>query len=418
MPATTSSRLSDDRPRRREPFRFRPRLLGGIGIDVGSRTIKVARVARQPDGWSLALARIVPVPEEAPVDPETLAEGTVGRLIGLHLPAAVRDGCREAACLLPMSSIQMQTVELPAGSDGELRQMIEVELEPRSPRGCEFDYFENTGFLAGETDLKPYTVFSIESEAAGGLAEGLWDAGLRCERLETLPCALAQAVRLVQLGSTSPVAALDWGASTPTFTLISQGSAVFCRPLRECGLGLFTDLGRSRFGCSVDEFHELLATCWRFEAGKSLEMMAETGTAQSAVAPVGAENLRRELAELAKPSFERLQQELHKTLGYLRQQSADLVPERVWLFGGGALVPDVEQRLTDRTGLETRIWHLPGNDRPDPWQAVFGAACALSLSQCSKWAGSSNSARVVMKTKPAAPRGYPIGGNNLGRASS
>lgn len=401
MSTTRSSPLSRAHPRGRSLPPLRHSNQGGIGIDIGSRAIKVARVVRSSTGWRLALARIVPVSEEIPVGLETLEEGTVGKLIDLHVPAAVRGGCRQAACVLPMSVVQMQTVELPSGSDRELRQMIEVELESRASRGCEFDCFENTGFLVGEAGLKMYTVFSIETEAAGGLAESLWDSGLRCERLETLPCALATAVQMVQPRALRPVAALDWGASTPTFTLISQGKPVFCRHLRECGLQSFTELGCTRFGCSANEFHELLTTCWRARLGRGTGTAGEATTARKVA---GADTLYRELVDLGQTVIERLHQELHKTLGYLWQQANGLVPERIWLFGGGVLVPEVEQRLAERAGLDVRIWQLPGATDPDPWPAVFGAACALSFNQRSKRAPRWSLGRCSEKRLPAEDR--------------
>jgi hypothetical protein len=88
------------------------------------------------------------------------------------------------------------------------------------------------------------------------------------------------------------------------------------------------------------------------------------------------------MVQCAQPVIAQLQQELKKTLDYLKQEYPKVLPERLWLFGGGALIPGIVDRLKEISGLETRLWHLPASEpamESDPWQAVFGAAATLSM---------------------------------------
>lgn len=350
------------RPRgRRFPSGWWERSGGWIGIDVGTEAIKIARVTRQREGWNLALSRLLAVPQDIPVDSASVAEGLISQLIATHLPPAIRSGCRQTACVLPMSIVELQAVELPPGSDRELRQMIAVELEGRSATpggGREFEYCQGLTPNGGSTELRSLNVFSVESATAGGLASHLWSAGLHCEVLETIPCALARAVQLVDpRGARGNVAALDWGATTPTLSVISQGRPIFTRILRDCGVRAYAERGAGHFGCSPAEFHELISAC--------------------AATVDGHEELKTELSQLANPLIEQLISELHKTLAYLKQQSMDPLPQRVWLLGGGGLIPGIAPRLSHLLGLEVRSWQLSGSG-PRPWQTQFGAAIALS----------------------------------------
>jgi Tfp pilus assembly PilM family ATPase len=267
-----------------------------------------------------------------------------------------------------MSVVELQTVSLPPGEAGELRQMIALELDSReedSPR--EFDYFENVGAAAGTADTAPLTVLSVSRETGLGLAESLLKTGLACETLETLPCILGQAVNMVDpRARQGAVIALDWGGLSPTLTLVSQGEPVFSRPLRKCGLQSFVLSAAAQFECSIPECYELLALC----QGRNL--LQETPRS----------NLQQVMLQCAQPVILQLQQELKKTLDYLKQEYPKVLPERLWLFGGGALIPGITERLREMSGLDTRLWHLPTSNpatETDPWQAVFGAAATLSI---------------------------------------
>ena len=88
------------------------------------------------------------------------------------------------------------------------------------------------------------------------------------------------------------------------------------------------------------------------------------------------------MRDLAERSLQRLEPELQRTLRFLKRQAKELVPSRLLLIGGGALLPQVDVRLSDRLQTPTTIWRLPGGRKAeghsDPMQAVFASAIALS----------------------------------------
>jgi Tfp pilus assembly PilM family ATPase len=276
----------------------------------------------------------------------------------------------------------MRSLQLPDGEPGELRQLLVGELESgdetAEPR--EFDFWKTPGSTADTNGLVSVTVLSVSRRTALGLAEGLRKVGLNCHVLDSQPCALARAVRMADPKTHAPVAALDWGFSTPTLTLVVDGRPVFARTLRDCGLRIILEAVAERLNLTPQDAHQLLTT---YGFGLS--------TAENQPSPVP-----QTLTQLASAPARELFREIDKTLSFLRQQYKELVPERIWLFGGGALIPNAAAWIAQTCGIETKAWRLPdvaasfqlasqkesgrqaGSLSPRDIHAVLGPAIALS----------------------------------------
>jgi Tfp pilus assembly PilM family ATPase len=71
--------------------------------------------------------------------------------------------------------------------------------------------------------------------------------------------------------------------------------------------------------------------------------------------------------------------EVKRTLDFLDLQFRSIVPKKLILLGGGAMVPALPTALADETQLPTRLWSLPSAmNEPQPDEAFFGVAAALS----------------------------------------
>ena len=104
---------------------FRRRTTGWIGVDVGTCAIKVAQVEHDRTGWRLITSRIIPIQGGQEVNEQALSDGSVGQTIRAGLAACSGFRGRKAACALPMSVMDLLSLELPCASDSEIRQMVE-----------------------------------------------------------------------------------------------------------------------------------------------------------------------------------------------------------------------------------------------------------------------------------------------------
>ena len=345
-------------------------VLGGesgtwLGIDIGASAIKLAQVAKHRDHWTLLVSHLIPA-GAVNIDRSGLDRGLLLEVFRERLTRMARPDAQDAACVLSAALVALNTFELPPGTPEEVRQMIEAELAGLGEINPEFGSFENEG-PAGSSGMLQHTVVSLPTTTASVITENLWELGYACQAIDGLPCIHARAACLAERGvSADTIGVLDWGATTPMLTIVSRGRPIFTRVLRDCGLNGPVQSTAARIRFETDELHELLMA-----SGQSLEF-GPLATARSV------EILR----DLAERCVQRLEPELQRTLRFLRRQSKELVPSRLIVLGGGALLPEIDARLSDALQIPTAIWRLPGGRKgegqSDLMQAVFASAIALS----------------------------------------
>ena len=351
---------------------FGRRRTGWIGVDVGTCSIKVAQVAYD-DGWRLLHSHIIPLENGQTIDEESLSRGLAGDALGTAVGRQSGFRGRRAACTLPLSVMDLCSFEFPPGTDEEISQMIEQELGSSADGNSvrEFGFWQMPQMPQtpnGQSELTQASVLSVARRTAAGVASDLLRFGLECHVLDGLPFALARAVAMVPYDCpTAPQAAIDWGYTSPLFTLVVNGRPVFARRFRDQGLRHLMRPVCERLQLSHSECRQLLAT-YGFSG-------------PSAAAQPG--NVSQVLADLASGPFRTFTQEIQKTLSFLRQQHQHLFPERIWLFGGGATIRHAADWITSAVDIETAVWQLPSSPagieaHANPIQAVLGPAIALS----------------------------------------
>jgi Tfp pilus assembly PilM family ATPase len=161
-----------------------------------------------------------------------------------------------------------------------------------------------------------------------------------------------------------PLAALDLGYSSALFVVAVAGRPVFCRVLRNCGLGQFVRQLEEGLALSPEECGQLLARVGISES--------ETGVGRGGSAAQG-------IRQLVAAPLGDLLGELERTWNYLGQQYSKLHPERLYLLGGGAAIRHLTDQIANRLEVPTHIWSLRREPTPqDAADAVFGVAAALS----------------------------------------
>jgi Tfp pilus assembly PilM family ATPase len=277
---------------------------------------------------------------------------------------------RTSASVLSMAATPLRMMEFPPGTPDELREMAENEFSEavetagrRQSIGC----WPAPG--NGREGFVPVYALAADEELAVNVAESLWEAGLRTQVLDGLPFALARGVELADPDDAHvPVAALDWGYNTATFVIALDGRPAFVRSLRDCGLrGVATALMKG-FSLTADEAEELLR---------------EAGVPPARDAGSGSASISATVAEIAAEPFNRLVEELVRTLDFLSAQTSDLSPRKMWLYGCGGCVKHAAAWLTEATGVTTESWRLSGTDAArSRSMPLLGVAAGLSVLGC------------------------------------
>ena len=216
---------------------------------------------------------------------------------------------------------------------------------------------------------KRVSVVQASRQASETVALDLRQHGLNCEVLDGLPFALARAVHFVDPQcSRGTYAAIDWGCHEPLFVVVKDGVPVFHRVLRDSGLEAAITAIRNEFSAS------------RFEACRLLAAVGIGGTRTENTTPPICESVAR----CIDPVVNRLLDQTRRSFDFLQQQSRHLVPQSLWLLGGGAAVAGVEETFASRFDVPCRVWQPAATQIARDLQshgsmAPFGAAVGLSL---------------------------------------
>ena len=321
---------------------------GWIGVDLGTRSVKLAQVGREASGLclheALVIPRRVPVNGEAHEDRPVSARPEVRNALALGKRFS---GCK-AACALSMHWCQAKLLTVPAGSEAEQRSIVAQELtsaQPDRSEPQEFDFWRaavagNGSDASGDTVI----ALSVSRRLATQAGRDLYESGLCCRTLDGIPLALSRAVQMASTANDhQPVAAMDWGFADATFFTVSRGRPTFVRRLRDCGFGGVLQCICETFGVCLDEAEAILT------GSSPLDAKAE--------APAR-ERLQQVLHEVAVEPLNIVVEELAKTLGFLKRQSPVVAPERMWLFGAGALWSNATAFLSSQIGLPVEKWCL------------------------------------------------------------
>lgn len=343
---------------------IRTRSTGWLGIDIGTTSVKVAQLVRDVDRVRV-LARAI-VPRTA----HTLAEGPeeestpVWAAAGEIRAAVALDGSfrgRHASVTMPMGFCDVHSFDHVAADDldGSVRSAIEA-ITQHSADDLEFDIWPSEIEGAGPNK---WNVLAVARPWAEQIYQDVVASGLYCHTIDGLPHALARAVALTAGDEPlPPTAVLDWGFSQATFCVVADGSPAYVRNLKDCSLERVLSAIASDLGVTLDEAHVLLTR----HGVRGLRARCDDEVAMM-------------IGEIVGEPIRHLEQEITRTLSHLGFQRKAISPQRLQLFGGGAMTAGLAKHLVQRLRIETCVWSLneesSNHSVPD---CLLGPALALS----------------------------------------
>ncbi len=348
---------------------------GWIGIEFGSRTLRAAQLERGRTGLRFAASARVPWIRPAGDEPGSSEADYPWSARDILSALSLRDDFRgrRAACVLPMSLVDLHALTLPPGDPFQRRAMVAHELSEifAGEDGDRlFDYWEaEPGTSRSSANLPNVKVLSAPRRLVQRVARDVSRAKLTCEVMDGLPCVVARAVALAYGSAPKAlVGAVDWGHASATFTAVHAGQSLYARNLRNSGAGRLVESVSQALGLSMDETAEVLETY---------------GLPDPEVQDAVRREIQEVIAEVAATHLREMVEDLKKTISYLQMQYADISLERLCLLGEGATVRNVATHLSERLGLPVDTWHLPEPTgetgmAADNHPALFANSAALS----------------------------------------
>jgi type IV pilus assembly protein PilM len=342
--------------------------LGWIGVDIGTRTVKLAQAVRSADVVRLHRAVVVQRPTPWP-DEDGLGLAEPDRS-DTEIRAALEGGGftgRSAACLLPMNVCELRGLNVPQGDERERRAMIANELaEDWAERSAtmEFDYWElNVDRDAPTVDGFNINVLAVSRPWISRVNNDCQQARLDCWAVDGGPLATARAVGLAaNLRGSARALAIDWGFSNVTLSVVGGDRALYVRRIQQCGFHKCLEAIQAALGVTLDQAQHLAST---------------EGVVSPDVAASGRAEIQSAITAAVADTIDAVVEQIRRTLQFVELQRRHLRPTSVWLLGGGASLRNIGPHLSTILDMPVSIWDVP---------VEATASCALRRGQTALFA--------------------------------
>jgi len=312
-----------------------------IGVDIGTTSIKVCELREDRKG-NKALVRF----GYHPLPPQTIVDGHIMNA------GAIVDGLdrlfhksrrRDVALRVSGHSVIIKKITMPMMTAAELAEQINWEAEQHIPfelADVQIDYqVVNRREDQGQMDV---LLVAAKKEEMGDLTNLAIEAKLR-PRIVDLDAFTVQNCYEAAYGSPpvdQTIVLLHVGASLTTLNILSQGTTAFTRDVVNGGNAITEEIQR-RLGVSQEEAEA-------FKCG-------------------GAANLAPpEVPEIVRGVVETLAGEIQRSLDFYLATTGDREVHKVFLSGGTANVPALQEELAQRCQVDVTVVDPLLVAQPDP----------------------------------------------------
>ncbi len=340
-------------------MKWHRRGISPIGLDIGSRQIKLAQLASAPGGCRLAaravLDRIADAPALTPDEVRRMRDvlerqGFIGSRVVIAAPPG------KLAC---------EMFELPPRSSGApVDKIARAEIARTARLGL--DNFEmalwDLPAPTRATGATSVMAVALKEDEALSLLDPLEDSGLDVLALDAPGWALARACAATACRAGEITAVLDVGWSAGTIVLLGDASILYQRSLHELGVGVLYREIMSQLAVG-DKAADFLVT--------------------SAEGGIGPQNGSRWqwITDQIRQYADSLADEVRASFAYAAHRYAALHVKSLRLAGGGASVRGLGGLLGERLNVESRP--LTDSDlaivNDNPGQANQAALLALAV---------------------------------------
>ena len=205
--------------------------------------------------------------------------------------------------------------------------------------GFEMSYWQVPS--TARSDTMQVMAVACPHDQANEMIDVLEASGLDVKAIEAPTCALARACRPMLAPGNCATAILEIGWRSVTLAILYQDAIAYQRSLGEAGLQpLFEAVGQT-FQLADEAVEHLLAT---------------VGLDQKARACEGEGGSLKELSKTIARHFDRLIQELRKSVSYFTGRNGSVELSRLLLAGGGAGIPELAEYFASETELQVQTF--------------------------------------------------------------
>lgn len=316
-----------------------------VGIDIGSKSIKVVELVRDGKGWRLKASGVVGynglAPEYAkePKDMVVVAEALK------KLVKEAKVSTRDVNISLPEHSVYTRTIKFPPLTDAEIASAVKWEAEQYIPIPLSDAVLQHQIIERKENVSPPHVSVLLVAVLRDIVEKYSKVVEMAKLNLVTVETELMSIVRSLATDDT-PVLIADLGARSTDIAIAKNGQLFFSRSLQTAGEA-FTRAIVQTLGIDETQAEEYKKTY-------GLNNTQLEGKIKGALEPV----------------FRMVADEMKKAISYYQSSEQGESPRSIILTGGSAAMPEVATLLTRLLNIEVVV----GN----PFTKVFVAPEAVN----------------------------------------
>ena len=300
-----------------------------VGIDIGSKTIKVVEIAREGGKFRLKASGIVGhksvTPEQIKDDKEfgILAES----IKKLHKEAKISS--KNVAIALPETQVYTRTIRFPLLTDSEISSAVKWEAEQYIPIPVNEAIVQHQ--VIERTESSPAQVVVLLVAAPKLLVEkyakAVEMAGLTLHSVETELIALVRALS----PEDQTVLVIDLGARSTNIAIAKNAQLVFSRSIPTAG----------------EAFTRAVAQILGVQEAQAEEYKRTYGLSKT--------QLEGKIKVALEPVFRMIADEVKKAIHFYQAEERGDSPTSAILAGGTAGMPEVASGFTQMLGIEVVV---------------------------------------------------------------
>lgn len=305
-------------------------------LDIGASALKLAEYSLS--GGALSLSRYSVAQLPAPADTAEEAPIITAVLEEMAREGGIKPG--PIAVAVSGQTAFMKSASIPhAGNDERFDQLVRYEIEQNIP--FPIDEMVCDCQVLGETENgeKSVMIVAAKTDYMEAIAAAVQAAGFSPTLVDVAPLALMGAVRGIR-GDEGCVVMLDIGAKTSSLVIAEEGR-LYDRSIPVAGNTITRDIA-SAFDCTVEEAEELKRE-------------------RAYVSPGGAAEDEDEatdrISKICRSVLTRLTAEISRSINFYRSQQGGGVPVKLYLTGGTALLPQIDEFFAESLQIEVEFFN-------------------------------------------------------------
>ncbi len=331
-----------------------------LTLDIGAATVALAEYEADAKG-ALTLSRYGLAPLAASLDSGDTQTILVPALMEITHATGIRPG--PVAISVSGQTAFYRFANIPAaGGDEKFEQLVRYEIEQNVPFPIDEMVCDRQVLGDAENGDKSVMIVSAKIDQIESLTSAVASAGFQPELVDVAPIALTNALKAIRPGDDSCVVLLDIGAKTTSLVIV-EGDRVYNRSIPIAGNNLTREIAQAT-GRTLEEAEQ-------FKCEKAY--VAAGGVAEDE------DEMADRVSKVCRAMMTRLQVEISRSINFYRSQQGGSAPVKLYLTGGTALLPRVDEFFSENLEVEVEFFNPFDVMTIGPAinEEAFGSDCAL-----------------------------------------